>query len=99
MATSLQTSGAPVPLTTVFTPPASCSPTTFVLYEGDLAIYPDHSQFTRPVRSECFPPGFQTASPFSPAPSSRLVGYTVACQITSGEVTSAVCFLRCDLPR
>jgi len=91
MITAPQNSGARVPLTTVFTPPASCSPTSF--HEGDLAIYPDRNQVAGAVRAECFPSGFQAASPFSPAPSSCPVGYTVACQTTLGEVTTAVCCL------
>ena len=99
MATAAQTSRAPLPLTTVFTPPASCSSASFVYLAGVIFVYPDYSQQPGGSgRAGCFPSGFQIASPFSPAPSLCPVGYEVACKTTSGEVTSAVCCLRCEAP-
>ena len=94
MTTTSPTPGSPIPLTTVFTPPASCAPTSFVSSVGYLAVYPDSVQFQGSTRKECFPSGYQGTSAFSPAPSLCPVGYSVACQTTIGEETSAICCLR-----
>jgi hypothetical protein len=87
-----------IPLTTVFTPPASCL-ASFLLYitYGEFLVFPNSAQ-TETVSfllstaiAECFPSGYQSTSPFSLAPSFCPAGYHVVCQTTFGLETSAIC--------
>jgi hypothetical protein len=82
-----------IPLTTLFTPPASCA-TSFVFNEVNINVYPNSAELLGSTLLECFPSGYQATSAFSPAPSLCPVGYHVACQTTIGEQTSAICCLR-----
>lgn len=85
-----------IPLTTIFTPPASCSPTSVIwgLTGFNSTLYLDREQYSVETKTDCFPSGYSTGSFFSPAPSICPVGYTIACQSVDGSETAAVCCTR-----
>jgi hypothetical protein len=79
-------------VTTLFTPPASCTSQVPILtiIDSVQVLFPDLEQATSKVASECFPSQFQPKTFISPAPFCQ-VGYTAACGTIRGPETAAVC--------